>query len=181
MIVIKKPDRTLRRQMCWGRRKWGKGIPLPSRLAGLGECRSSPQAWFGAEPRQKTKTILEHFVPEKPFGKYSIMKYYKMLCRWATRVTSKWMSDIIPDFLVSDFEWNCQSDLVPTTDSPVKYSWQPYRFSKKAPIRGISRHSINKIQFSNPKFILCDVKKPTTECAVFSGALTMYLRTNSRR
>lgn len=35
-VIIKK--RTSRRQMHWGRRGMGLGVPIPSRLGGLGEC-----------------------------------------------------------------------------------------------------------------------------------------------
>ena len=50
--------RQLRRQ---GGREWGEGLPLPSRLGGLGEHRKLPQ-WG---PGQSRKRILEYLEPEK--------------------------------------------------------------------------------------------------------------------
>jgi len=180
MIVIKKPDRTLRRQMCWGRRKWGKGIPLPSRLAGLGECRSSPKRGSGQSPGRKQKRFWSILYPKNRLVNTVLWNITKCcadeLLEWRQnecRIKYRTFLCLILSEIVNQTLYQKRMVRSNTPGNP--------RFSKKAPIRGISRHSINKIQFSNPKFILCDVKKPTTECAVFSGALTMYLRTNSRR
>ena len=57
------PHWEARRRRRRGGGKWGGGVPLPSRLEGLGECRKLPQPDPGQSPGQKR--ILVKFELEK--------------------------------------------------------------------------------------------------------------------
>ena len=60
MIRFKKPDRTLRRRMCWGKEN-EEEIPPPQSTSRSGGALYSVD-WSWAVHRSETKTILMHFV-----------------------------------------------------------------------------------------------------------------------
>ena len=57
-----------------GRGEWGEGVPLPSRLGGLGERRELPQ--------RGPKTVLVHFGLEKTHLVATNLAMFIFFCDW---------------------------------------------------------------------------------------------------
>ena len=118
---FKKLDRTSRHHMHWGRGKMGKGIPPSCKIV-----IAAPQG-LGQSPSWKLKQFCCTLYQKTDLVNRILLNVKKILCQCATRVMLKWIADKIPDFHLSDFQWNCQPDFVPKNrwSGQILDFWQP--------------------------------------------------------
>ena len=103
------------------KRENGEGYPPSCKIV-----IAAPQG-LGQSPSWKLKQFCCTLYQKTDLVNRILLNVKKILCQCATRVMLKRIADKIPDFHLSDFQWNCQPDFVPKNrwSGQILDFWQP--------------------------------------------------------